>query len=85
MQQALYSFLKIGYVRNLLQIWLTNFFFYFFFLISKRNIIKKAQSAIKYTGSIQERRQEEEENKTRKSLKLNTKGARNAADQEYKE
>jgi hypothetical protein len=27
----------------------------FFFLISKRNIIKKAQSAIKYTGSIQER------------------------------
>jgi len=24
-------------------------------LISKRNIIKKAQSAIKYTGSIQER------------------------------
>jgi len=36
-----------------------------------------------FFGSIQERHQEVEENKTRKSLKLNTKGARNAADQEF--
>jgi hypothetical protein len=52
-------------------------------LISKKNIIESG--AINYTGSIQERHQEEEENKTRKSSKLNTKGAKNAADQKYKE
>jgi hypothetical protein len=54
-----------------------------FFLISKKNIIESG--AINYTGSIQERHQEEEENKTRKSSKLNTNGAKNAADQKYKE
>jgi hypothetical protein len=43
---------------------------------AKRNQVHK---------SIQERHQEEDENKTRKSLKLNIKGARYAADQEYKE
>jgi len=49
------------------------FFFFFFFLKGREISLKSIK------------RNQVHKNDTRKSLKLNAKGARNAADQEYKE